>query len=275
MLLQVETLTDLAARFRAFIPNLAAAAVLLGAGWLAGRLLRALALRLLRTWSNRVAGGVGRFFRSRDVETSVRRGASDPPFIRLVGSFVFWFVFLFFAAAATETLGLSVVSTWLSGLAGYLPQALAAVLIVLVGVLAGSLLRGVVSSAASRAGAPYASMLGRLVQVALVALTVVVAFDQLGLEITFLVVVVAIVTAGILGGAALAFGLGARTAVSNIMGAHYVLKRYRVGHRVRIGDVEGQIAEITTTSVLVRTPAGHVLVPAKEFSERISVLVSE
>jgi small-conductance mechanosensitive channel len=81
--------------------------------------------------------------------------------------------------------------------------------------------------------------------------------------------------ASALGAASLAFGLGARTAVGNVIAVHYLRKSYRVGDAVRIGSIEGEIAAITRTAVLLETPDGQVEVPASKFSEEISVLLSE
>lgn len=275
MLGQVGSLTDFLTRLREAVPSLAVAAILLVAGWLVAWLLRALLMRLLRGWSDRVAGRVASLVRSRDAEAVARRSTASRPALRTVGSFAFWLVFLLFAAGASEVLGLDVVSVWLGGIVGYLPRVLATILILLGGLLVGNLSRSAVAAAAGRADVPYATMLGRLVQGVIVTLTVVVAFDQLGIEITFFVVVVGIATAGLVGGAALAFGLGARASVSNILGAHYASRRYRTGHRVRIGDIEGHISEITATGVVLRTADGQVLVPAKEFNERVSVLLTD
>ena len=74
---------------------------------------------------------------------------------------------------------------------------------------------------------------------------------------------------------ALAFGLGARTAVSNIIGSHYARQAYQVGQTVRFGDVEGTIAAITPVSVVIRVPYGQVTVPARQFSELPSTLVHD
>ena len=123
------------------------------------------------------------------------------------------------------------------------------------------------------AGLAYGPLLGRLAQVVVVMIAVVTGIDQVGVESRFLIAALTIVIAAVIGGAALAFGLGARTAVSNIIGAHYLRQTYRVGQTVRIGSVEGSIVAMTTTAVILETGGGRVLVPAKEFSEGVSVLV--
>ena len=69
--------------------------------------------------------------------------------------------------------------------------------------------------------------------------------------------------------------LGARTVVGNILASHYLHQAYRVGHRIRVGEIRGRIEEIHPTHVILEADEGRILVPAKEFAETISVLLHE
>jgi hypothetical protein len=60
--------------------------------------------------------------------------------------------------------------------------------------------------------------------------------------------------------------------MSNIIGAHYLRQTFEAGQQVRFGDVEGTIAAITATAVVVRVPEGQIVIPAKHFSETPSML---
>ena len=62
--------------------------------------------------------------------------------------------------------------------------------------------------------------------------------------------------------------------MSNILAAHYIRKVYDVGQQVRIGRWEGEIAEIGATGVLLRAAEGQVLIPARQFSQRASILLN-
>lgn len=148
---------------------------------------------------------------------------------------MFWVVFLFFLTAATETLGLPVLATWLSGVSRCLPRVLVAVLLVLAGLLAGNLARDAITTAAAAAGVVYGQLLGRVAQVIILLIAVVTGVDQIGIDSKFRTLT--IVIGAITGGTALAFGLGARISVSNIIASHYLRPTYRFGHTVRISDV--------------------------------------
>jgi len=106
-------------------------------------------------------------------------------------------------------------------------------------------------------------------------LAATVAIDQLGIEITFLVVVAAIVLGATLGAVGLAFGLGARESVSNLLACHYLAKWYRVGHVVRVGEHEGRIVEILPSAVVLQTGDGRLYLPARQFADQPSLLVRD
>lgn len=257
------------------LPNIVAALGLILIGWLVASVARRVGMRLVEAWTPRLAGGVGRLTRSTEAQRRLARAGADERVRTVVGNVVFWVVLLFFLASATEALGLPVITTWLSGIVAYLPQLLAALVIVLLGLLVGNMARGAVTAAASRGGFAYPSLLGGFAQGLILVATAVVGFDQLGIEITFLIVVAAVVLGTMLGSGSLAFALGARTAVSNIIGSYYLHQVYQVGHQVVIAGTQGRILEITPTAVIIGTPAGRVVVPAKTFNEESSMLVAE
>jgi small-conductance mechanosensitive channel len=259
------TLANIADSARVFVPSLLAATALLLGGWALGVVLRRLTIRLTRRFDglarrSHVDGALQRI--------GVSRALSD-----VFGGFVFWTIFLFFVAGATEALGLPVLSTWLTGVAFFLPRIAAALLIVLAGILLANLARDAVRAASATANVVYGEALAEIVRTALVSVAVLIAVNELGIDVTILTVTLGVVLGATFGGVALAFGLGARTAVSNIIGSHYLRQMVRVGQSVRLGIVEGEIEAITPTAVVLKTGDGRVFVPAKEFSEVISTLL--
>jgi hypothetical protein len=245
-----------------------AAAGLLLLGSLLGRLLQQWSQRATRAAMDRVgrsgtgAGAVG----------ASTVGQSVPV---LVGRFIYWLVFLLFAGSAIQVLGFPIVTRVADRLAAYLPAAFTAIAVVFVGVVIASLAGGAAAAAAASANIAYAGGIGRTVQGVLVVLAVLVGLEQIGVQGQLVVIVLASVVGVLLGGAALAFGLGARQAVSNIVAAYYVAQSYRVGQTVRVAGFEGRIARTTPTAVVLDTAAGQVQIPASVFTSEPSILVTE
>jgi len=243
-----------------FLPHLFAALILMAAGILAAGITRFLGYRFLKN--------IGRF-----IPAATARDRLDPEKIErmagISGKILYWMVFFFFLTAATETLGLPVVTTWLSGIALYLPRVLLSVFIVTAGFIGGAFLRDTINARALSAHIAYAPLLGRLTHVALVAVSVLIAVTQLGINIKLLTDVLLIVVVTFLLGAALAFGIGARTTVSNIIASSYVRKDHKVGDRIHVDGFEGEIKRITPTTVILESGEGTIFVPAKNFTESI------
>ena len=256
----------LAARLLARLPDLVGAATLLLAGWLIARLSRALVRRFVERGLERLRHW--RVFRGED-QFGLRRSLPG-----VVAGLAFWGVTLVFALAAADTLGFEGVRQLLAGAARYLPQVLAGVFILFAGVAVAGLVHDAVGNAASAAGVPYGAALARSAHLAVLSLALVMGASQAGIDSTFLMIALPVALGAALGGAALAFGLGSRTAVSNIIAAYHLLQLYEVGQRVRIAGFEGRIVNVTPTAVVLDTEEGRVAVPAKLFSERVSVLLA-
>ncbi|HKE13735.1 MAG TPA: hypothetical protein VKB80_02635 [Kofleriaceae bacterium] len=241
----------------------AGAAAALLVGFAVALLLRALTRRLVERFERAVRA-------RRGMDEMVGSGQAAV----IVSRAVFAIVMVVFVMAATELLGLPVITAWLSGVASYLPRLLVAALIIAVGLVAGRLLRGVVARAAVSAEVAHADRLGRMAQAALVLATMLVAVEQLGIQVTFVTTVLSIVIASLVGSAGLAFGLGGRLMVANILAGHYVRKLYGVGQVVRIDGVEGRIVRMLPTAVILHTGDEEVAVPAQDFARLRSTLVA-
>lgn len=247
-------------------PRLAAALALLLAGLVLAWVARGASRRLTRRLARFIAVRDAR--RGRAAE--VRRYADET-----VGRVLFWAVLLLFAFPATETLGVPVVSAWVGGAARYLPQLFAAVLIVFGGSIAARLLADVIARAAPAAGIAHGAALGRLAQITTLVVTVLVAVDQAGLSVGFLTNVLLLVLGGGMLGGALTFGLGARATVANILACSQLQKVYQVGHRIRIGEYQGEIVGTTATAVVLESDEGRVSVPASIFDRNVTVRLTE
>lgn len=260
------TFLDLITRFIQYVPTLIGGILILLVGWFAARLLRVFAVRLSRLLDQMVT----RLSRRPQPE----RARGTPPWGRLLGSTVFWATILFFVALATHMLGLEAFSAWLNRVVAYLPTLFAGALIILAGILVSSLTRDLVVATAPLPESQRL-LLGRLVQVLILLAAAVIGADQIGVNVTFLVIIAAVVLATLLGGVALAVSLGARTFVANLISGHALRQTYHVGQRLRIAGFEGRILDITPTAVVLETTDGRVSLPAKFFSEEPAVVLMQ
>ena len=260
-----QSVSDVGAWFAANQSRLLAAVILLALGVVLAFVLRMIVVRIVEAIERATPG---RAFRTSFAGVARERRVAD-----ILGAIAFWAVMLFFIATAADALGLPLLSSVVESFSLFVPRVFAAVLILIVGVVVGNLARSAVTAATVGAGGTFAPGLGQMVRIAVVTSAVLIAMGELGVDVAMLTAFFSVGLAALFGGFALAFGLGARTAISNIIGSHYMRKTFEVGQTVRIGDVEGQIAELNATTVVLDVPDGRMIVPAKQFSELPSLLV--
>ncbi len=239
--------------------------VLLGwaLAWLLARVGKRVAERILDALSS-----------SRFVDDAIDSSGVRSTAPRVFAGIVSWAVFLLFLAAAVEVLGLPVMTNLVGQVAAYLPNLLAAAVIFLAAVIAARIARAAVTKAARAAGIPQATGIANVVHGTIFVIAVVIALEQLGIKGRVLELTVAVTVGSTLAAAALAFGLGARQSVANIISARYVAQFCRVGQAVRIDGIEGTVVQLTTTAVIVEAEEGRVVIPAAHFHDSLSVMLS-
>lgn len=260
-----QSLSHTIDRITTHLPSMLIAAAVAFAGWLLAKALsmavERLIIRLDGLWHKLIA------HLSRSPHEAHHLPAS------LIGTLVFWLLMLLTFTAAADVLGFNVFITWLKQLAAYLPVLFAGLLIIMAGLIAASLVRNLTAAAAASAHIQQADMFGRVAQGVVLASAFVIGVQQMGLDISFLVIITSITLGAMLGGMALAFGLGAKTIVSNALAVQQLRQLYEVGDAVKVHGLEGKILEITTSAVVLDTGKERVTLPARLFCEEPSALI--
>lgn len=258
-------LSNVGTKIITYIPRLLIAVIVLIIGWLIARLLKAVIVRLVR--------GLDNLWRKLIVKKELAEVQKRYPPSKIIGEISFWLIILFFVSLATDILGLTAFVSWISQVVSFIPLLIAGLVIIVAGIILSSLVSDLVVSAAVSAGAIQAELLGRVTQVIILITAIVIGVDQVGIDITFLSIITAILLSTTLGALAIAFGIGAKKHVENIISSHNVRRRYRSGDIVRIRDIEGKILIIGSTDIVIDTADGQVSVPAGIFDTETAVLI--
>lgn len=201
--------------------------------------------------------------RTAQIATS-ERNVVTPALIRFSRAFVFWLVLAFAILLSLRILGAGNVSTLLGQLIEFIPQVLVAFAIIvsghLLGLIARQLLVRVVPGLSADSLAP------RFAYAVIVTVAVVMGLQHLDVDISFVTQLMLIMFAIVGGGLMLAFALGARQHVANLL-ARREMGRLAIGDRVVIEGIEGSIVEIHSTAVDIATADGIATVPAARFAE--------
>jgi len=261
-----EAVTGSLSQILAFLPTIILAIMLLGLGYILARGVSIATNRFLQLV------GFDRLLSRTAVQTLLERSGTKQKVSEIFGMIGFWIIFLVFLIKASDTLGLTMVSDALTGIANYIPKVGIAVLVLLLGLMAANFVRELITMTCSSAGITHGTIVAQAVYVAVVLLIVVTAIDALGIDTELLNNTIVILLAGLIGGAALSFGLGSRNAVANLIAAHYLGSVVRVGMTVKVGETQGTVVTVTPISVVLETREGRVIIPASQFSESTAVI---
>ncbi len=249
-------------RLLGHLPQLLGALALLLAGWVLARVLRATTRRTAALLDSLIS-------RNRiGSRWTVGRSAS------VLGSVVYWVVLLFFVTAATHTLGLQTFTDWLARLLDHLPTLAAGLLIVVAGYVLSGFVGELVLATATALAPPQRTALARVAQGATLVVALIVGADQIGLRITWIAILAAVLVASVMGGVTLAVSLGSRSYVANLIGAHYLRQAFRIGQQVRVAGFEGRIVDVSATSLVLETADGRVVLPGRVYHDEPVVLLA-
>ena len=126
-----------------------------------------------------------------------------------------WFTIVVFLITAFEILGLNQVNSFLTGVVvGYIPQVIAAVLILLLAVVIADALQKTVVASAKAADLTSANFLGSITKWSIWIFAVLAALVQLGIGAIFIQTLFTGVVVALSVAFGLAFGLGGRDAAA-------------------------------------------------------------
>ena len=201
----------------AFIPNLVGCLIILFIGYVIARLVKAAVTKLLE------AVGLDRALSGSPTGAYVERVSPGARPSRLVGLVAFWFIFIYAIAAAIGALKIPALTNFMANVQNYLPNVIAAVLILVIGVALAGAVGGLVDRLmGDTPGGRIARAVGPTL---ILAIVVFMMLSQLRIApaivtTTYIALIGMLAVAG-----ALAFGLGGRELAADMMREAYDSRR--------------------------------------------------
>jgi hypothetical protein len=192
-----------------FIPNLVGCLIILFVGYLIARIVKLVVAKLLETV------GLDRALSGSQAGTYVERVSPGARPSRLVAVAAFWFIFIYGIAVALGALKIPALTNFMSNVQNYLPNVIAAILILVIGVAIAGTVGGLVDRLM---GDTAAGRMARTVAPTLIlAIVVFMVLNQLKIAsaivtTTYIALIGMLAVAG-----ALAFGLGGRDLAAHMM----------------------------------------------------------
>ena len=230
--------------FIGFLPRLIGFLIILLVGWLIARLVKALVVKALQ------GVGIDRALSSGTAGPYVDRVMPDTRASEVIGTLVFWFLFLGAIAIAVSQLGIAALDNFVQSIAAYLPNVVVAILIFVVAAALAAAVSRLVSR--SLGDTVTGRIAGTAAPVLIMGIATFMILDELNIapaivEFTYIALLGSIAL-----GMAIAFGLGGREVAARLLEDAYQQGRERrdevVRHRAAERGAHGRSERPATSS---------------------------
>lgn len=193
-----EFLEDTIAEMVAFLPRLVGAILILLIGWVIGRI---------------VAGIVRRVADVIEIDRATMRtplgdilGGTEEAVSRTFGIVAAWYVYFLAILAATNVLGIAILSEWVDSAVSYLPAFIAGLIIIVLGFILADFLADAIERTATATKDRTAALFADGTRIFLYFLVIVIGLDTMGVDVGILYIFAGAAAFGL--ALAIAIGIG-------------------------------------------------------------------
>ncbi len=265
-----QALTTFFNQVAASLPKIIAAVILIVIGWIVatiiGKVVEKIAVMSLKQ--------VNKDEDENDSSDSLKQATSSKGSAKLIASAIKWFVFLFFIMAAVNALEFDQLTEALTNLWLWIPNLLAFILIIVIGMLLAKFVGKWVEKEIVEHGYGNPKYFVLVVQIVIYAIIFAIALTQLGIGQQVITILVSAYAWSIAGGigAALAVGLGFAlkemlpAIVNSQSKKRSVLK---IGQKVQIGEERGTVTAVELLHVILANDNNEsIVIPTKDLSSK-------
>ncbi|NND02021.1 MAG: mechanosensitive ion channel [Acidimicrobiia bacterium] len=194
------------------------------------------------------------------------KGRVNDKWKELVGQLMPVLVFAVLVFGALTVIDPDQASALFDSLPGAVVSITVAVFVVVIAQALGKI-AGLLVETAMRRVSPALASRGRLIVSSMIlGVGVVIALQQVGISTDIILILVASLAFGFALTMALSVGLGSVPIARHVAAGRHVHNRYRPGDRIRVGDIDGTIAEIGLSTTRIEVTEGRsVDIPNGEF----------
>lgn len=192
---------------------------------------------------------------------------------KLVSRVVYWFIMLAVIVSTTRNLGIDVLTKLVQDIIDFMPKVFISVIILLVGYIIATKIKEVLINLTRSLGGNAGSVLGNILYYFIMVIVIITAIEQLGVNTDLISRNILIIVGVVLIAGAVAYGYAAREIMRNMLSSFYSKKNFYEGQRIKLGDLEGTILEIDSTSLIMQVGDKKIIMPSTELmSNRVEIL---
>ena len=207
----LEPAKEILAQIGTFLTKFLLVIIILIIGWIISKLIKTVVVKALK------AVKLDDLAVKIELNNLFEKGGIAYTLSELIGVICYWLAMLVTFMVAINAIGLTIAAELLNKVILYVPNVIAAIFILILGMFVATLLKNIVLASANNAGISQGKFLSQTVSIVITAFAIFVAMEQLKIGIAITEVTVAIVLGSVGLGLALAFGLGCKDIAAKFM----------------------------------------------------------
>jgi preprotein translocase subunit YajC len=179
----------------------------------------------------------------------------------IAGKMVYYMMMLIFIMTAVGVLDMPVLAELIQDIIKFVPNLIAAFIILIVGLLLGDTLKNVVTATCKSMGMPSANIIGAFVFYFIFINVIIVALSQAQINTDFFAQNISIIIAcGVLA-FSIGYGFASKDLVASFLASYYTKDKLNIGDKVTLNGVTGLITNVDKSSVTVTSDQKDVIIP--------------
>lgn len=172
-----------------------------------------------------------------------------------------WFLIIVFVMVGSEMFGLTALSNGIQSFFAYLPRLITALAIFVGGMYLGTVIKKAIHTMFKSLEISGGNLVGNIAFYLIVVFLSITALDQAGIDTSIIKQNVTLIIGAILLAFTIAFGLGARDAVSRLLYGYYSRKNIEIGEQIEIEGLKGTVVAIDNICVTIVNDEEKIVLP--------------
>ena len=257
----IQSLTSMGEKIMTTIPNIIGAIIVLLLGWIITKIVIYLLKRVFKFAKIDLL--------SEKINDLKLFGKSEIniPITKAITVFVKWIMFLVFLIIAADIMNWTIVSQEIGNLLRYLPKLFSAIALFMIGIYIARFVKKAIQGFYESFDLAGSKIISSIVFYIIAIIITITALNQADIDTTVVTNNVTIILGAFLLAISIAFGLGSKEVVGDLLRTFYTRKNYEVGDHIKLDGIEGTVEAIDNISMTLSTTKGKLILPIKDVVE--------
>ncbi|MBK8518037.1 MAG: mechanosensitive ion channel [Saprospiraceae bacterium] len=250
-----KALLDMLLGLVSVIPKLVTATAILIIGYIIAKLLKKIVIRSAeRLGADRITDQIN------NMDILAKNNVTLKLSV-ISGKIIYYMLMLIFVMTAVGALDMPVLAELIQVFITFVPNLIAAFIILLFGLILADTLKNVVATTCKSLGMPSANIIASFVFYFVFINVIILALSQAKINTDFFAQNLSIIIAGGVLAFSIGYGFASRDLVASFLASYYTRDKLNIGDKVTLNGVTGKISGLDKSSVTVSSENKSVIIP--------------